>query len=75
TEVKLFSAEDTWWEAAWEIRTSPVFLCQKISESLDYAHRHRMRYKNCMRINIGIDVNITCNKIKPTPYYRITTHK
>ena len=25
TEVKLPSAEDTWWEAAWEIRTSPVF--------------------------------------------------
>ena len=25
TEVKLSSAEDTWREAAWEIRTSPVF--------------------------------------------------
>ena len=29
TEVKLSSAEDTWWEAAWEIRTSPVFSCLK----------------------------------------------
>ena len=26
TEVKLFSAEDTWRAASWEIRTSPVFL-------------------------------------------------
>ena len=26
TEVKLSSAEDTWREAAWEIRKSPVFL-------------------------------------------------
>ncbi len=25
TEVKLFSAEDTWWETAWENRTLPVF--------------------------------------------------
>ena len=24
TVVKLFSADDTWWEAAWESRTSPV---------------------------------------------------
>lgn len=24
TEVKLMSAEDTWWETAWEIRSSPV---------------------------------------------------
>ena len=25
TEVKLLSADDTWWEAAWESRTLPVF--------------------------------------------------
>ena len=25
TVVKLLSAEDTWWEAAWENRSSPVF--------------------------------------------------
>ena len=25
TVVKLLSADDTWWEAAWESRTSPVF--------------------------------------------------
>ena len=24
TEVKLLSADDTWWEAAWESRTLPV---------------------------------------------------
>ena len=27
TIVKLLSADDTWWEAAWESRTLPVFLC------------------------------------------------
>ena len=25
TVVKPFRADDTWWEAAWESRTSPVF--------------------------------------------------
>ena len=25
TEVKILSADDTWWEAAWESRTLPVF--------------------------------------------------
>lgn len=32
TEVKLSSAEDTWREAAWEIRTSPVFSFFEIYE-------------------------------------------
>lgn len=31
TEVKLFSAEDTWRAASWEIRTSPVFLLSEDS--------------------------------------------
>ena len=26
TVVKLLSADDTWWEAAWESRTLPVFI-------------------------------------------------
>ena len=26
TVVKLYSADDTWWETAWESRTLPVFL-------------------------------------------------
>ena len=26
TVVKPFSADDTWWEAAWESKSSPVFL-------------------------------------------------
>ena len=30
TEVKLLSADDTWWEAAWESRTLPVFVLQNI---------------------------------------------
>ena len=25
TEVKLLSADDTWWETAWESKTSPLF--------------------------------------------------
>ena len=31
TEVKLLSADDTWWEAAWESRTLPVFYYLKKS--------------------------------------------
>ena len=36
TEVKLLSADDTWWEAAWESRTLPVlfFLFCKLAASL-----------------------------------------
>ena len=30
TVVKLLSADDTWWEAAWESRTLPVFVLQNI---------------------------------------------
>ena len=29
TVVKLLSADDTWWEAAWESRTLPVFYLPK----------------------------------------------
>ncbi len=29
TVVKLLSADDTWWETAWESRTLPVFLMPK----------------------------------------------
>ena len=30
TVVKLLSADDTWWEAAWESRTLPVFFLRRI---------------------------------------------
>ena len=36
TEVKLLSADDTWWEAAWESRTLPVFYGSMVKRS-----RHR----------------------------------
>ena len=35
TEVKLFSAEDTWRETAWESRTLPVFYCFDERQSFD----------------------------------------
>ena len=35
TEVKLLSADDTWWEAAWESRTLPVFYCFDERQSFD----------------------------------------
>ena len=35
TEVKLLSADDTWWEAAWESRTLPVFYCLNERQSFD----------------------------------------
>ena len=31
TVVKLLSADDTWWEAAWKSRTSPVFYSKRVS--------------------------------------------
>ena len=34
TEVKLLSADDTWWEAAWESRTLPVFLFDEAHKAL-----------------------------------------
>ena len=30
TEVKLSSADDTWWEAAWESRSLPVLLKKEL---------------------------------------------
>ena len=35
TEVKLLSADDTWWEAAWESRTLPVFYL-RIAEAMRF---------------------------------------
>ena len=35
TVVKLLSADDTWWEAAWESRTLPVFYCFDERQSFD----------------------------------------
>ena len=35
TEVKLLSADDTWWEAAWESRTLPVFYYFNERQSFD----------------------------------------
>ena len=39
TEVKLFSAEDTWWETAWENRSLPVY---RKSCGSDYLNRSNM---------------------------------
>ena len=35
TVVKLLSADDTWWEAAWESRTLPVFYYLDERQSFD----------------------------------------
>ena len=32
TEVKLLSADDTWWETAWESRTLPFWLKKKFAK-------------------------------------------
>ena len=37
TVVKLLSADDTWWEAAWESRTLPVFYYLDLRDSLSTA--------------------------------------
>ena len=41
TEVKLLSADDTWWEAAWESRTLPVFIKAPWSSGQDTALSRR----------------------------------
>ena len=33
TEVKLLSADDTWWETAWESRTLPFWLKKKFAKA------------------------------------------
>ena len=35
TEVKLCSADDTWWEAAWESRSSPELSSQRLTSLCD----------------------------------------
>ena len=37
TVVKLLSADDTWWEAAWESRTLPVFYLVKTSSGMFFS--------------------------------------
>ena len=41
TVVKLLSADDTWWEAAWESRTLPVFIKAPWSSGQDTALSRR----------------------------------
>ena len=43
TEVKLLSADDTWWEAAWESRTLPVFFISlKTYDGIKNCARHEV---------------------------------
>ena len=49
TVVKLLSADDTWWEAAWESRTLPVFY---------YLDLHKIEIKNCARVCLFSYLNL-----------------
>ena len=49
TVVKLLSADDTWWEAAWESRTLPVFY---------YLDLHRIEIKNCAQVQEACDARL-----------------
>ena len=49
TVVKLLSADDTWWEAAWESRTLPVFY---------YLDLHRIEIKNCAQAQEPCDTRL-----------------
>ena len=49
TEVKLLSADDTWWEAAWESRTLPVFY---------YLDLHKIEIKNCAQAQEACDARL-----------------
>ena len=49
TEVKLLSADDTWWEAAWESRTLPVFY---------YLDLRMIEIKNCAQAQEACDARL-----------------
>ena len=49
TVVKLLSADDTWWEAAWESRTLPVFY---------YLDLHIIEIKNCALVCLFSYLNL-----------------
>ena len=56
TEVKLLSADDTWWEAAWENRTLPLFLQGPMVKRL----RHRpFTAVTRVRFSMGSPFNCT----------------
>ena len=40
TEVKLLSAEDTWWAAAWESRSSPVIFLRPHGQAVKTSPFH-----------------------------------
>ena len=48
TVVKLLCADDTWWEAAWESRTLPVFYLSNTFKSITlfYCHIGKIWYNN-----------------------------
>ena len=49
TVVKLLSADDTWWEAAWESRTLPVFY---------YLDLGKIEIKNCAQAQEACDARL-----------------
>ena len=49
TVVKLLSADDTWWEAAWESRTLPVF---------SYLDLRMIEIKNCALVCLFSYLNL-----------------
>ena len=55
TVVKLLSADDTWWEAAWESRTLPVFY---------YLDLRMIEIKNCARVCLFSYLNLVRSKEK-----------
>ena len=55
TVVKLLSADDTWWEAAWESRTLPVFY---------YLDLRMIEIKNCALVCHFSYLNLVRSKEK-----------
>ena len=50
TEVKLFSADDTWWETAWESRTLPVSKTSCIRDLFFYRRSLEKTWKNFLKV-------------------------
>ena len=59
TVVKLLSADDTWWEAAWESRTSPVFINGSMVKRL----RHRP-FTAVTRVRFSMGSPFNCTSVQ-----------
>ena len=60
TEVKLFSAEDTWRETAWENRTLPVLVKSKLCKQLAFLVERSRDFNRSEKTGIWREMRNLC---------------